>query len=106
MEKNKLSLIFQKALLFNISSNTRFVCANVSRKKLEMFVGLDREPTEDEKDMFFSVSAEVTGHFAELDERESEVKFLVDITSPDDLANTNTFFYARCDYLDKNGNLL
>ena len=69
-------------------------------------VGLDKTPTEDERDMFFSVSAEVTGNSAEFDDSKSKVIFLIDNTSIDDLAKDNMVFYARCDYLDENGNLV
>lgn len=65
---------------------------------------MDRTPTEDEKDVYYSVSAEVRGEFVELVGDLSEVHFLTGGFNDDDLRNKLVLF-ARCDYLDLEGNL-
>lgn len=107
MEKNKkyqLLLAFQNALLFNITYGTRLILADVIESKLIIWVYLDREPTVHEKDVYYSVSAEITGDFLELDESLSEVQFLTESFSEESLKD-RLLLFARCDYLDLDGKL-
>ncbi len=70
-----------------------------------MWVYSDREPTDDEKDVYYSVCAELTGDFIELDDSISEVRFLIEGFSEENLRDKLVLF-ARCDYLDLEGNLM
>lgn len=107
MEKNKkyqFLLAFQRALLFNVTYRTRLILADIIDSKLIIWVYLDSEPTDDEKDVYYSVCAELTGEFIELDDNISEVQFLTDNFSEENL-NGKLLLFARCDYLDLEGNL-
>jgi|GEM_PF-1500662 len=105
ISKHQLLLVFQKALLFNITFHTKLILADVvNNRKLIIWIYMDRTPTEDEKDVYYSVSAEVRGEFVELVGDLSEVHFLTEDFNDDDLRNKLVLF-ARCDYLDLEGNL-
>lgn len=100
-----LLLSFQKALLFNVTFHTRLILADVhDNKKLIMWAYLDRAPTDDEKDVYYSVSAEVAGDFVDLDDAISEVHFLTENINDEDLRD-KLLLFARCDYIDLDGNL-
>lgn len=103
--KYRLLLAFQEALLFNVTFHTKLVVADVmDGNKLIMWVYLDKEPTIHEKDAYYSVSAEVKGNFVDFDSANSSVHFSIDNPSDEDLRGKLVLF-ARCDYLDLEGNL-
>lgn len=103
---NRLWFAFQNALLFNVTFHTRLVFVDVvDDKKVIMWVYLDREPTEDEKDVYYSVSAEALGKFDDFDDANSKVLFSTGGFSDEELRGKLVLF-ARCDYLDLEGNLL
>ncbi len=103
--KNQLLLAFQRALLFNITYHTRVIVADViENSKLIVWVYLDRVPTDDEKDLYYSVCAELTGEFMYLDDATSEVHFSTDSFAEENLKD-KLILFARCDYLDLEGKL-
>ena len=105
MKKEELYYAFQNALLFNITYHTRLIYADVlDGNKLVIWVHLDKEPNENEKDVYYSVSAELTGSFEELNDSLSEVHFSTGNFNEEDL-NGKLLLFARCDYLDLDGNL-
>ena len=106
MEKNQkyqYFLAFHNALLFGITYHTRLVIADIIDNELIMWVYLDKVPTEDEKDVYYSVSAEIKGHFTEL--YSSKVHFLTE-SFPEVIIKDRLLLFARCDYLDLEGNLI
>lgn len=103
--KNQLLLSFQKVLLFNITFHTKLIVANVfNSSKLVIWVYMDKLPTDDEKDVYYSICAEVTGEFLDLDDSISEVHFLTESFAEENLKD-KLLLFARCDYLDLEGNL-
>lgn len=97
---------FQNALLFNVTFHTRLVYLDVADdKKVIMWVYLDKEPTEDEKDAYFSAFAEAFSSLDDFDETNSKVLFSTKSFSDEDLRDKIVLF-ARCDYLNSDGYLL
>ena len=104
--EHHLLLAFQNALLFNVTTNTRLIYAELEEgNRLITHVYLDLEPTEDERDVYYAVAAEVKGDFANLDDGNSRVIFYTEPFSEDQLRGKMVVF-ARCDLLDENRNLL
>lgn len=103
--KSQLLWVCYNALLFNVTQYLRFLYVHLEDDILTITVVLDREPTEDEKDVYYSYSAEVEGHFAELDDSKSKVVFVTEDFSESNYSKHHVVF-ARCDYLDDNGNLI
>lgn len=103
-KKYQLLLAFQEVLLFNITYGTKLILADVIDNKLIIWVYLDREPTDDEKDVYYSVCAELTGGFVELDDSISEVRFLTEDFFEENFKD-KLLLFARCDYLDMEGKL-
>ena len=102
IDKNDLILIFQKSLLFNISKSTRIIAAYIQNNdSLIIEVYFDRIPSDDEKDLYYAVSAEVTGDIDFLDEAKSKVIFSIKEIKDKELKGKLVLF-ARCDYMDEN----
>ncbi|MHA3789027.1 hypothetical protein ACX0HA_12500 [Flavobacterium hauense] len=103
--RNQLLFAMYRAFLFNITFYTRLICAEIRGSKLIIWVYLDRMPTDHEKDVYYSVCAELTGTFMDLDGSLSEVYFLTDNFNEDDFKD-KLLIFARCNYLDVEGDLL
>lgn len=93
---NDLILAFQKALLFNVSRNTRQIAVLVDNETLTMQVALDEAPSDEEKDMFYSVCGEVVCEFEAFDLAQSNVIFFVGMDLPEP-ENERIYIFARCD---------
>lgn len=92
-----LMLSAQRALLFAVSSSLRFLSMEVNGAMLRMRLYLDTEPAEDEKDMYFAVSGEISGDFPELDDALSSTEFVVSSQSFDDLEHLKLLVFARAE---------
>ena len=106
MDKNKKHQYFlacHNALLFNITYHTRLVIADIIDNELIIWVYLDKVPNEHEKDAYYSASAELKGEFIELSS--SKVYFLTEPFSEVSIKD-RLLLFARCDYLDSEGNLI
>lgn len=99
----QLCFKLQSTLLFNVTFHTKLICADVDDDELTLWVYMDRFPTEDEKDVYHSYSGEVVGTFLYL--KRSMVHFLIE-DFVDDEFKDKLLLFARCDYLDVDGNLL
>ena len=79
------------------------ILAEIIGNKLNLIVYLDMEPTVHEKDVYYSYCSEILGEFVEL--KDSEVHFFSKSDSSVTLKD-KIILFARCDYLDFDGNLI
>jgi hypothetical protein len=94
MNKDHLLLSAQRALLFNVIDCVRFICAEISDNKLMLYIYSDRELTEDEMDLYYGVSAEMSGDFV-LDDSKSKTIFIVEHGQFESITITGKLVYAR-----------
>ena len=98
----EFKLAAYNATLFNVCANTKLITSKVEEnRKLVIWVYLDQIPTDDEKDMYYSISSEIASHFTELDDSISEVFFIQKDYDESQVKNKLVLF-ARTDLLDEN----
>jgi hypothetical protein len=102
-EKGQLFYALHRNLVFNVTKSTRLIYADVDNNAiLNVRVYMDREPTIDEKDLYYSFSGEVAGTYTFING--SNVQFYTSDYDEKELISGQIIF-AICDYLDENGNL-
>ncbi len=85
---------FQRALLFNISASMRFIsCEIINEDILQVYIYFDKDPTEEELDLIYSVAGEVCGDFPGLNN--SDVKHFVNNKDFNSLKHLRILVYAR-----------
>lgn len=90
----KLSVAFQRALLFNVSDSMRFISCEVSNDNiLNVYIYFSKKPTELDLDLIYSAAGEVCGDFPGLDN--SKVKYFVDNNEFNTLKHLRLLIFAR-----------
>jgi|APEBP8051072266_1049373.scaffolds.fasta_scaffold06677_3 hypothetical protein len=92
----QLLLSTYRALLFNIICSVRFIYLEQlenTEDKVNLFIYSDRELTEDEKDIYFAVAAEISGDYCDMES--PDVHFIVDNREYDPKNYQGKLVYAR-----------
>ena len=97
MTRTSLKLSSHTALLFNVIACVKFIFLKVEHDILIMHVHVDRELTDEEKDVYYSVGGEICGDFPELSV--SDVSFIVSDFPYESLDKLDMLIYARYEYL-------
>lgn len=101
---NFVQYLFYQCMLFNVNSRTNAILFKIDdlNKKILTKVYVSKEPTYDEKDMYYSILSEVTGDIGY--SWNSEVSFYIETFDMYDNKNNGyKVVYAKCDYLDDDG---
>lgn len=73
----------------------RFIFVQVVGKKMVLTIYTDRKLNEKEKDIYYSMSGEMSGDFPEINDALCEVNFIVSNKSLEDLPKEGELFFAR-----------
>ena len=95
------------AFLYAVTYNTNAIIIDLNTKNnILLKIYFDREPTDEEKEVYYSVCTEFE---AKRDET-CEVEFIVEKLTPNYLGELiledSFLFFARCDYVDNAGNVM
>jgi hypothetical protein len=95
MDKDKLLLSVQRALLFNILNSVRFIFIENQGDKILLTIYSDNELTTEEKDIYFAVLGEILGDFSNINDSASEVIFMINDIKFEKIKNQGILVYAR-----------
>ncbi len=93
IDRNTLLLSTYRALLFNILQCTRFIYIDVKEQILNMSIYVDRELSDEEKDVYYSVAGEICGDFIKLEN--SVVNFHLNNLKFENNLDNGILVYAR-----------
>lgn len=91
----QLLLSTHRALLFNIISSVRFIFIHEKENRIVLDIYSDRELTDDEKDMYYAVSGEISGDFPTINDSLNEVFFIVENRKIERIMNDGHLVNAR-----------
>jgi len=93
MNKGKLLLSIQRALLFNIKGCIRYIFIETENVCLKLWIYMDKEPIDEDYDIFYAVAEECCGDFEEL--LESEVQIFFSLEPMENIKHLDRLVYAR-----------
>lgn len=99
MRNDELLWSAHRALLFNVTPNTRFIFMEVRANHIIIYVYSEEELNDEELDVYYSVAAEMEGDFAEV--VTSEVYFFVTTDPFENVIKLEHLLYARYEYMSK-----
>jgi hypothetical protein len=97
--KAELLLSAQRALLFAIIPSVQFISVEITGNTLSMYVYVDKELNEEEKDIYYSAIAEMERDFAET--HNTHIDFFISKAKFEDVKHLQHLVYARYEYLGK-----
>lgn len=88
-----LRLSAQKALLFYLFPKVRMISLDIKDGILDMLFAVTEALTEDEKDMAYTISAQIEGDFVEI--KRADVEFVIGNDPIDDLPQLRLLILAQ-----------